>query len=31
MAKMAAENMVAFSKGEKIPYCANPEVYSKNS
>ncbi|MDP9961759.1 2-hydroxyacid dehydrogenase [Chryseobacterium lathyri] len=31
MAKMAAENIIAFSKGEKIPYCANPEVYSENS
>ncbi|MEY8760335.1 2-hydroxyacid dehydrogenase [Chryseobacterium tongliaoense] len=27
MAKMAAENIIAFSKGEKMPYCANPEVY----
>ncbi|WP_265130258.1 2-hydroxyacid dehydrogenase [Chryseobacterium oranimense] len=31
MAKMAAENIIAFSKGDKIPYCANPEVYSENS
>ncbi|MBB6370449.1 2-hydroxyacid dehydrogenase [Chryseobacterium shigense] len=28
MAKIAAENIIAFFKGEKIPYCANPEVYS---
>lgn len=28
MARLAAENLVAFSKGEKMPYCANPEVYS---
>lgn len=28
MAKRAAENIIAFSKGEKMPYCANPEVYS---
>jgi enoyl-[acyl-carrier-protein] reductase (NADH) len=28
MAKIAAENIIAFSKGEKIPYCVNPEVYS---
>lgn len=27
MAKMAAENLIAFSKGEKMPHCANPEVY----
>lgn len=27
MAKMAAENLVAFSKGEKMPTCANEEVY----
>nr|WP_315033772.1 D-glycerate dehydrogenase [uncultured Chryseobacterium sp.] len=30
MARLAAENIVAFSKGEKMPYCANPEVYSQN-
>lgn len=29
MAKVAAENIIAFSKGEKMPYCANPEVYQK--
>lgn len=28
MARVAAENIIAFSKGEKLPYCANPEVYS---
>lgn len=27
MAKIAAENIIAFSRGEKIPYCINPEVY----
>jgi len=27
MAKFAAENLIAFSKGEKMPHCANPEVY----
>ena len=27
MAKMAAENLIAGLKGEKLPYCANPEVY----
>lgn len=31
MARLAAENIIAFSKGEKIPYCANPEVYSHHS
>jgi hypothetical protein len=29
MAKLAAENVVAFSKGEKLPTCANPKVYEK--
>lgn len=29
MAKYAAENLIAFSKGEKIPHCANPEVYQE--
>lgn len=28
MAKVAAENLVAFSKGEPMPACINPEVYS---
>jgi glyoxylate reductase len=27
MALMAAENLLAGVRGEKIPYCANPEVY----
>lgn len=27
MAKLAAENLIAFSRGEKMPNCANPEVY----
>jgi len=27
MAKLAAENLIAFSKGEKMPHCANQEVY----
>lgn len=31
MAKIAAENLIAFSKGEKMPACANPEIYSDNS
>lgn len=30
MAKLAAENIIAFSKGEKMPHCANPDVYSNN-
>ena len=29
MAKLAAENVVAFINGEKMPTCANPEVYEK--
>ncbi|KQS92906.1 D-glycerate dehydrogenase [Chryseobacterium sp. Leaf394] len=29
MAKMAADNLVAFSKGEKMPNCANEEVYDE--
>ncbi|KMQ68874.1 hydroxyacid dehydrogenase [Chryseobacterium sp. FH2] len=28
MAKLAAENIIAFSKGEKMPHCANPDVYN---
>jgi glyoxylate reductase len=31
MAKLAAENLIAFSKGEKMPACANPEIYSENN
>lgn len=29
MARLAAENIVAFSKGEKMPTCINPEVYDR--
>ncbi|WP_160137596.1 2-hydroxyacid dehydrogenase [Chryseobacterium sp. c4a] len=28
MARLAAENIIAFSNGEMMPNCANPEVYS---
>jgi len=31
MAKIAAENLIAFSKGEMMPACVNPEIYSDNS
>ncbi|SDI81798.1 2-hydroxyacid dehydrogenase [Chryseobacterium jejuense] len=31
MARLAAGNIIAFSKGEKMPNCANPEVYSAQS
>jgi lactate dehydrogenase-like 2-hydroxyacid dehydrogenase len=27
MAKLAAENLIAGLKGERLPHCANPEVY----
>ena len=27
MARLAAENVIAYSKGEKMPTCVNPEVY----
>lgn len=27
MAVMAAENLLAGLRGERLPYCANPEVY----
>ncbi|WP_292009205.1 D-glycerate dehydrogenase [Chryseobacterium sp.] len=27
MSRLAAENIIAFSKGEKMPHCANPEIY----
>lgn len=27
MARMAAENLLAGLRGERLPYCANPEVY----
>ncbi|ASW73173.1 hydroxyacid dehydrogenase [Chryseobacterium piperi] len=30
MAKLAAENIIAFSKGEKMANCVNPEVFSNN-
>ena len=29
MALMAVENLQAGLKGEKLPYCANPQVYTK--
>ncbi len=28
MAKLAAENLIAVFKGEKMPACVNPEIYS---
>jgi lactate dehydrogenase-like 2-hydroxyacid dehydrogenase len=28
MSRMAAENLIAGLKGERLPYCANPEVYT---
>jgi glyoxylate reductase len=28
MAVMAADNLIAGLKGERLPYCANPQVYS---
>ncbi|MGE8555750.1 MAG: 2-hydroxyacid dehydrogenase [Chryseobacterium jejuense] len=31
MARLAAGNIIAFSKGEKMLNCANPEVYSAQS
>ncbi|AKK74614.1 hydroxyacid dehydrogenase [Chryseobacterium gallinarum] len=31
MARRAAENIIAFSKDEKMPYCVNPEVYDQHS
>lgn len=30
MAEMAARNLIAVSKGEKMPACVNPEIYSVN-
>ncbi|ASK32701.1 D-glycerate dehydrogenase [Chryseobacterium sp. T16E-39] len=30
MAKLAAENIIAFSKGERMPHCVNPDIYSGN-
>ncbi len=29
MAEMAAENLLAGLRGERLPYCANPEVYEE--
>ncbi len=29
MASMAAENLIAGLKGERLPYCVNPEIYSE--
>lgn len=29
MATMAAENLLAGLRGERLPYCANPEVYDR--
>jgi glyoxylate reductase len=29
MSRMAAENLIAGLKGERLPHCANPEVYEK--
>lgn len=29
MARLAAENIAAFSEGKKMPACVNPEVYKK--
>ncbi|WP_126651393.1 2-hydroxyacid dehydrogenase [Chryseobacterium aureum] len=31
MARLAAGNIIAFSNNEKMPYCANPDVYSHHS
>lgn len=31
MAEMAAENLLAGLEGERLPYCANPEVYEAGS
>ncbi|WP_426479035.1 2-hydroxyacid dehydrogenase [Chryseobacterium sp. CBSDS_008] len=31
MARLAAGNIIAFSKNEKMPHCANSEVYSNHS
>jgi lactate dehydrogenase-like 2-hydroxyacid dehydrogenase len=30
MATMAAENLLAGVRGEKLPYCVNPEVYDRS-
>jgi glyoxylate reductase len=31
MAERACENLLAGLEGHRLPYCANPEVYNKNS
>jgi len=31
MARLAAGNIIAFSKNEKMPNCANPNIYSNHS
>jgi glyoxylate reductase len=31
MAQMAASNLVAGLRGERLPHCANPDVYTKKS
>ncbi|SMO96719.1 Lactate dehydrogenase [Chryseobacterium rhizoplanae] len=31
MARLAAENIIAFSKNERMPNCANPDIYSAHS
>lgn len=30
MANMAVDNLLAGLRGERLPYCVNPEVYTKN-
>ena len=29
MARLAAENLIAGLKGERLPHCVNPEVYDR--
>jgi glyoxylate reductase len=29
MARMAAENLIAGLRGERLPNCVNPEVYAR--
>jgi len=31
MARMAAENLLAGLQGERLPYCANPQVYEERA
>jgi glyoxylate reductase len=31
MAVMAAENLIAGLRGERLPNCVNPEVYAKGT